>query len=202
MQCKVLSIVFQTTCIFVSWLHGEMYRHPSIKRTLCKRCCSLLVPGLTSTVRVQSMLCITWSLLEQNLSVFRINSETWLLRINFAHFWTPTGLRENHLVVTCIPCGYVRRFNNRTEHTPNTSPILPCVNNENNEDNELSEDPTSLHCLRPDKKIESNGMDCDVKANDRPEKNRRGGKKHKKHRQRARAVTRPPPSVLNTEEGN
>ncbi|CAB4015372.1 ribonuclease P subunit p21-like [Paramuricea clavata] len=47
---------------------------PSIKRTICKYCHSILVPGLTSTIRVKAK-------------------------------------RERHLVVTCLDCGTLKRFN-------------------------------------------------------------------------------------------
>ncbi|XP_028415927.1 ribonuclease P protein subunit p21-like [Dendronephthya gigantea] len=52
---------------------------PSIKRTVCKYCHSVLIPGVTSTVRVR-------------------------------------GKREKHVVVTCLDCGTLKRFNTRKNY--------------------------------------------------------------------------------------
>ena len=52
---------------------------PSIKRTICKYCHSVLIPGLTSTVRVK-------------------------------------GKRERHLVVRCLDCGTLKRFNTQKDY--------------------------------------------------------------------------------------
>ena len=52
---------------------------PSIKRTICKYCHSVLIPGLTSTVRIKAK-------------------------------------RERHLVVRCLDCGTLKRFNTRKDY--------------------------------------------------------------------------------------
>ncbi|XP_054753744.1 ribonuclease P protein subunit p21-like [Lytechinus pictus] len=52
---------------------------PHIKRTICKKCSSLLIPGVTATVRVK-------------------------------------GRRQKHVVVTCLDCKQVKRFNTDEKH--------------------------------------------------------------------------------------
>jgi len=56
-----------------------MRLQPDIKRTICKKCSALLVPGVTATVRMK-------------------------------------GRRQKHMVVTCIDCGRVKRFNAEESH--------------------------------------------------------------------------------------
>lgn len=52
---------------------------PDIKRTMCKKCSALLVPGVTATVRVK-------------------------------------GRRQKHVVVRCLDCKAVKRFNTSDQH--------------------------------------------------------------------------------------
>ncbi|XP_071485135.1 ribonuclease P protein subunit p21-like [Diadema antillarum] len=56
-----------------------MRLQPDIKRTVCKKCSALLVPGVTATVRVR-------------------------------------GRRQRHVVVRCLDCGTIKRFNSNDKH--------------------------------------------------------------------------------------
>ena len=56
-----------------------MRLQPDIKRTICKKCNALLVPGVTATVRIR-------------------------------------GRRQKHVVVKCMDCGRVKRFNANDSH--------------------------------------------------------------------------------------
>ena len=62
---------------------------PTIKRTICKSCDTLLLPGITATHRMRGTL-----LFSRNARLISLFSAS----------------REKHLVVRCLTCGEVKRF--------------------------------------------------------------------------------------------
>ena len=72
-------------------------RDPSIKRTVCKRCDALLIPGVTCTHRLRG---------ELNADLFYL----------FAQLHFCVARREAHIVVRCSTCGAAKRFLLRKNH--------------------------------------------------------------------------------------
>eukprot|EP00042_Codosiga_hollandica_P055353 m.773358 g.773358 ORF g.773358 m.773358 type:complete len:153 (+) comp59097_c0_seq52:233-691(+) len=85
-----MSMVFMSLRV-ASLIYLSETRDPEVKRTICRACQQLLVPGITSRVRLQGTLLLA-----------RVDPQ--LLSALVA------GRREQHIVVTCLSCGRFRRF--------------------------------------------------------------------------------------------
>lgn len=126
MFCVSISINPQTqrttsreNLTFLTVFHFDWFscRDPSVKRTLCKKCCSLLIPGVTATTRQRSKSnchfnnCFCFSYMNQFWKALSTPPST----PPFI-FFLGKNKGNRFTVVRCLSCSHTKTLLNDPEH--------------------------------------------------------------------------------------